>query len=82
MTVENKDWSAANDNINNCKAIWQKLKLQLNNKYKNDIDQFDNLINNLVTYISKKDATATTKEANSLLEAVDTLEKDFSNQKK
>lgn len=82
LNVENKDWTASGENINKCKAVWQNLKQQLNNNYQRDINQFDKSISNLINYISKQDSTSTTKEANRLLEEIDTLEMDFSNQKK
>jgi cob(I)alamin adenosyltransferase len=82
LNVENKDWTAASDNIKKSKEIWLNLKQKLNDKYKNDIDQFNKSLDNLNNQISKQDAALTSKEANNLLELIDTLERDFNDQKK
>ena len=82
LNVENKNWTAASDNIKKCKTIWLNLQQKLNDKYKNDIDLFNKSLDNLNNQVIKQDAALTTKEANNLLEEIDTLEKDFSTQKK
>lgn len=82
LNVENKDWNSANNNFNKGKEIWARLKTKLDTTYKNDIAKYDNSIKVLGDHISKHDTNSTIKETNVLLDKVDLLEKDFSNQKK
>lgn len=79
LNAENKDWTSADSNFDKGKEAWMRLKLQLNTRYQNDIDQFDQSVNSLRDSIDEKDQAAAIKEANRMLEFVDTLEKDFSN---
>jgi hypothetical protein len=82
LNVENSDWSSASSNYETAGSLWSGLKLKLNTTYKNDIDSFQSNMDALKSAIDKKDSTETTKQATTLLENVDTLETDFTNQNK
>lgn len=82
LNVENSDWPSASSNYETASGLWSNLKSKLNSTYKNDIDSFQSNMDALKSAIDKKDSAETTTQANALLENVDTLETDFTNQNK
>lgn len=80
LNVENSDWTLASSNFNKADSLWNSLKLSLKTSYKNDINTFQSNINSLKTAIDNKDSAKTTARANTLLDNVDVLEKDFTAQ--
>jgi hypothetical protein len=82
LNVENADWPSAGSNFDTANNLWNSLKSKLGNNYKNDIDIFQSNMDDLKAAIDKLDISATTDQANALLENVDVLENDFTNRNK
>lgn len=82
LNVENSDWTSASSNYETASGLWSNLKSELNLTYKNDIDSFQSNMDAIKSAIDKKNSAETTNQANALLENVDTLETDFTNQNK
>ena len=82
LNAENADWPSASNNFDIASGLWIGLKSKMSATYKNDIDGVQSNVDSLKAAIDKKDSSATTKQANALLENVDLLETDFTNQSK
>ena len=80
VNVKNIDWTEANNNYLRANVIWNRLKKGLNIKYSKDIVEFDQILSALDESISKKDSELTIENANKMLDAVDILETDFTQQ--
>jgi LysM repeat protein len=80
LNVEGNDWTAANDNYDLVKKIWERLSPELNAKYSNDISNMDQILSALQDSISRKEYQATINNANKMLDLVDVLETDFKQQ--
>lgn len=79
LDAENSDWTSAASNCQTASSLWNGLKAQMSSSYKTDIDTFQSNLDNLKSAIDKKDSAETAKQADALLENIDTLEKDFTN---
>ena len=82
LNAESSDWSAAGSNFNIASGLWTGLKSKMSSTYKNDIDGVQRNVDSLKAAIDKKNSDETTRQANALLENVDLLETDFTNQSK
>jgi multidrug efflux pump subunit AcrA (membrane-fusion protein) len=82
LNVEKSDWTTASSNYDTANKLWNQLKPSLSTSYQKDIDTFQNNMDSLKSEIDQKNANGTIKQANALLENVDMLETDFTNQNK
>jgi archaellum component FlaC len=76
LNFEGKDWTSAKSNFTNGKEIWTRVKNKLGSS-NSDIAKYDESLNNIGNYINNHDATAATKEINTLLDKLNVLENGF-----
>lgn len=77
LNAEKADWTSATSNFQTASNLWNGLKAQMSSSYKTDIDTFQSNLDSLKSAIDKKDSAETAKQADALLENIDTLENDF-----
>lgn len=82
LNVEKSDWTTASSNYDAASKLWNQFKPSLNTSYQKDIGTFQSNLDSLKSAIDQKSANETKKQANALLEHVDMLETDFTNQNK
>lgn len=70
-------WDDVNINYMQFQKIWERLKPQLDPKFSEDINDFNDTVNDLAESIKNKDYQATIDDSNILLDKLDVYEADF-----
>ncbi|MEA4987711.1 MAG: LysM peptidoglycan-binding domain-containing protein [Anaerovorax sp.] len=82
INIESNDWNEANNNYMTAKRYWDRLKPELDEKYNDDIVEFDMLLNDLGETIKNRNYELTIENIVAMLDGVKTIEKDFEEQRK
>lgn len=77
IEAQNNQWDDVNINYLQFKKIWEGLKPQLDTKFNEDINDFNETFNALGESINKKDYQATIDNLSILLNKLDVYEADF-----
>ena len=77
LNVEKGDWTAARNTAAEVQRIWSRLKPTLNATAQRSAADFESTVNALSNHVSNMDRTATTRDANALLDKVDVLEQAY-----
>ncbi|WP_027398674.1 LysM peptidoglycan-binding domain-containing protein [Anaerovorax odorimutans] len=80
INVENNDWISAKNNYLRAVKIWDKLKLEINEKYAADIVEFDRILNSLGEAVNSKNYQMAIENALTMDDKVDILELNFREQ--
>ncbi|WP_206458116.1 LysM peptidoglycan-binding domain-containing protein [Anaerovorax sp. IOR16] len=82
INIESNDWNEANNNYMTAKRYWDRLKPELDEKYNDDIVEFDMLLNDLGESIKNRNYEMTIENIIAMLDGVKMIEKDFEEQRK
>lgn len=82
INIESNDWNEANNNYMTARRYWDRLKPELDEKYNDDIVEFDMLLNDLGESIKNKNYELTIENIIAMLDAVKMIEADFEEQRK
>jgi hypothetical protein len=77
LNVEKGDWTAARNTAAEVLRVWTRLKPTLNAAAQRSAADFESTVNALIGDVNRQDSTATTKDANALLDKVDVLEQAY-----
>lgn len=77
LNVEKGDWTAARNTAAEVQRVWSRLKPMLNATAQKSAADFESTVNALSSDARNMDRTATTRDANALLDKVDVLEQAY-----
>ncbi|WP_324824057.1 LysM peptidoglycan-binding domain-containing protein [Sinanaerobacter sp. ZZT-01] len=81
INIESNDWNEANNNYMTAKRYWERLKPELDEKYNDNIVEFDMLLNDLGESIKNKNYEMTIENIVAMLDGIQMLENDFAEQR-
>ncbi len=81
LDVRHEDWQSAETDLTATEGVWIRSKSKLPT-YRQDIDEFQNSLDRLRPALDEKDAKTASAVVNMLLDFIDALERDFSEQNK
>ncbi len=80
INIENNDWNEANNNYMTAKRYWERLKPELDEKYNDNIVEFDMILTDLGDSINKRNYELAIENIIAMLDGIQRIETDFAEQ--
>lgn len=77
VNVEQNDWPEAFQNYRRVLNVWERIRPELSRNYARDVSDFDQVLNNLLGSIDRRDYITAIANSNRILDMTDVISRDF-----